>query len=157
MKRRDIPDWDNIIPYCGERVRIQIVVNRHNEKEVLPIIEYASKFENVKYIQVRRISTDHRFDELNQDQSIFALLLKQVDSKFSRVEDFYLAPQYNMFGKRVCFWATVRTSIGSYNYYTDGSINKDYFVIEGYEKSNMFYDPTKDEGNKEMALDPYKL
>lgn len=155
MKRRDIPDWKTIIPKCGERVRIQIVVNRHNKDEVIPIIEYASQFPNVGYIQVRRISTDHRYDELSPDQVIFANLLKDVNEKYTRVKDFYLAPQYMMFGKRVCWWATVRTSIGSYNYYTDGSINKDYFVIEGYEKTNDFYDPTKDEGNKEMAIDPY--
>lgn len=157
MRRKDIPDWKKVIPQCGQRVRVQIVVNRHNKDEVLPIIEYASQFDNVQYIQIRRISTDHRFDELGEDQGIFATLLKEVNAHFPRTEDFYLAPQYMMFGKRVCWWATVRTSIGSYNYYTDGTINKDYFVIEGYEKSNDFYDPTKDEGNKEMRIDPYIL
>jgi len=149
MKRKDIPDWKTIIPSSGNRVRVQIVVNEHNEKEVLPIIEYASQFPNVGYIQVRRISTDHRYNQLSKDQIVF--------EKFPRMEDFYQAPQYNMFGKKVCWWATVLTSIGSYNYYTDGSINKDYFVIEGYEKANDFYDPAKDEGNKEMAVNPYKL
>jgi len=156
MKRQDIPDWKTVIPQCGEKVRIQIVVNRYNQHEVIPIIEYASQFPNVQYVQIRRISTDHRFNELSEDQVIFANLLKETNEKFERVQDFYLAPQYMMFGKRVCWWATVRTSIGSYNFYTDGTINKDYFVIEGYEKGHDFYDPTKDEGNKEI-VDPYKM
>jgi len=157
MKRRDLPKWEDIIPNSGNRVRVQIVVNRYNKNEVLPIIKYASQFPNVQYVQIRRISTDHRYDVLKEDQRIFADLLSQVNENFRRLQDFYLAPQYDMFGIRVCWWATVRTSIGSYNYYTDGTINKDYFVIEGYEKGNNFYDPTKDEGNKEMAIDPYAL
>lgn len=157
MRRRDIPDWETIIPNSGERVRVQIVATRYNHDQILDIIRYAAKFPNVGYVQVRRISTDHRYDELGEDQLVFAEKLKEVNASFPRMDDFHLAPQYYMFGKRVCWWATVRTSIGSYNYYTDGTVNKDYFVIEGYEKSNGIYDPSLDQGNREMVVDPYAL
>ena len=138
MRRKDIPDWNTIIPNSGG-----VRINRYNEKEVLPIIKYASSFSNVSYIQIRRVSTDHRLDLLNEDQEAFKRLLDNIhsNSDYLRVDDFYGAPQYMMFGKKVCWWATISTSISSFNYYTDGTINKDYFVIEGYEKSNGFYDP----------------
>jgi hypothetical protein len=32
---------------------------------------------------------------------------------------------------------TVRTSVNNYNYFTDGTVSDEYFVIEGYLKNRL--------------------
>jgi hypothetical protein len=57
---------------------------------------------------------------------------RRVSSTVS-VED---APQYLWAGKKVSIWRTVGTSVNSLNYFTDGTLSNQYFVIEGYSKEN---------------------
>jgi hypothetical protein len=45
------------------------------------------------------------------------------------------ADVFRISGVPVCFWRTVKTSIGSFNYFTDGTISDEYFVVEGYLKA----------------------
>lgn len=52
-----------------------------------------------------------------------------------RMEDFYGAERYQLYGKEVCFWRTVETCANSINYFTDGTISEEYFVVEGYMKN----------------------
>lgn len=59
MGRRDLPDWANILRLTI-RPRVQIVVTRHNATEVLNIIRLLSRFEHLRYVQVRRVSSDTR-------------------------------------------------------------------------------------------------
>ncbi|GAG80842.1 unnamed protein product, partial [marine sediment metagenome] len=49
--------------------------------------------------------------------------------------NFYAAQQHILFGKEVNFWRTVETNINSYNYFTDGTISDEYFIVEGYLKN----------------------
>lgn len=32
----------------------------------------------------------------------------------------------------VVFWRTVKTTTNSFNYFTDGTFSKEYFIVEGY-------------------------
>ena len=48
---------------------------------------------------------------------------------------FYLAEQYNLYGKEVNFWRTVETTCNSLNYFTDGTCSSEYFIVEGYLKN----------------------
>ena len=134
MKRKDIPDWNTIISKT-KNPRIAIVVNRYNYNEFFNILEFLSKFKNIKYIQARRISTDTRSDFLKEDAIIYEKLYNYVSKTYKRLPDFYEAQRFEIFGMEVCFWRTVKTSVNSFNYFTDGTISKEYFVVEGYIKN----------------------
>jgi len=134
MKRRDIPDWERIIPNT-KNVRIAIVLNRYNANEFFDLLKFISKFKNVRYVQVRRISTDTRYKELKEDIEIYEKVFEYVCKNFPFIGRFYLAEQFEIFGMQVNFWRTVQTSINSYNYFTDGTISKEYFIVEGYLKN----------------------
>jgi hypothetical protein len=45
------------------------------------------------------------------------------------------ADVFEISGVPVCFWRTVKTTIGSFNYFTDGTSSDEYFVVEGYLKA----------------------
>jgi len=131
MRRKDLPDWDYILSNT-DRSRVAVVVNRYNIDEFEDIVRYVSKFDQVSYIQARRISTDTRKDSLELDAHLYEELHSYIRNKYPYIGNFYNAERYLMFGKEVCFWRTVKTTIDSYNYFTDGTISKSYFVIEGY-------------------------
>lgn len=135
MRRRDIPDWDTIVPETP-RCRISIVLNRHNEAEFDNLLAYCCSFPNVAYVQVRRICTDTREDYLLPDVEAYERVFRRYDEANDLVGRFYGAEVYRLHGKDVCFWRTVKTTIDSHNYYTDGTINREYFVIEGYMRDS---------------------
>ena len=138
MGFRTIPDWDKIIPLSGDNVRISIVLCRYNIDEFDELIRYISKFDNVRYIQVRRISTDTRFDLLKKDIELYEQFYQKFANEHTkdRISDFYLAQRYMLYGKEVNFWRTVETSVNSLNYFTDGTCSDEYFIVEGYLKNN---------------------
>lgn len=136
MKRRDIPDWDNLIPQI-KNPRVAIVVNRYNIHEFFDILRYISKFKNIKYVQARRISTDTRYELFKPDLTIYEDLYERVSNEWKDhyIGDFYHAQHYEMYGLQVNFWRTVQTSVNSINYFTDGTLSDNYFVIEGYKEN----------------------
>lgn len=132
MGRFDIPRWDKILTET-ENCRVSIVVNRHNIDEFTDLVEWVSQFPNVKYIQARRVSTDTRQEELKLDADLYEGLYENfIKRRFDKIRDFYGAEEYDMYGKPVCFWRTVKTSANSLNYFTDGTISDQYFIVEGY-------------------------
>ena len=138
MRRRDIPNWEKIIPETPN-CRVSIVLNRHNEEEFPDLLRYISKFPNVKYIQVRRICTDTREEFLIQDVNVYEKVFNKILEENKIIGHFYSAEVFELYGKEVCFWRTVKTTIDSFNYYTDGTINDEYFVIEGYMRDAVDY------------------
>jgi organic radical activating enzyme len=154
MRRRDIPDWGTII-LATRNTRVSIVLNRHNRGEFMDLLWYACGFANVKYVQVRRICTDTREDYLIDDVAVYEEIFEMVKAQFPLVGHFYSAEVFNMFGKEVCFWRTVKTSIESFNYYTDGTINDEYFVIEGYMRDALTYPRANNEPVKIRGLEGY--
>jgi len=135
MKRRDIPNWEQIIP-ATNGPRVQIVVNRYNKDEFIDLVKYAAKFPNVKYIQARRICTDTRAEELAEDVRVYEDIFDQVSQTYQNCGNYHTAEIFDMFGKPVCFWRTVKTTVNSFNYFTDGTFDKGYFVVEGYRNQN---------------------
>jgi len=135
LGRSDLPNWDKIIPLSGDNVRASIVLNRHNAKEFFSICKYLSKFENLRYIQLRKISTDSRFLELKEDLKLYDDFF-EVFKNLHPIKGFLSkAPFFEIFGKQLVFWKTVETSVNSLNYFTDGTCSDEYFVVEGYLKN----------------------
>ena len=130
-----IPNWNYILNNSGPNVRVSIVLNRYNKDEFYDLLDYIASFKTVRYIQVRRISTDTRFELLKEDIELYENIYKEFKEKFEKTGQFYTADQFNYKGKEVDFWRTVETSIGSLNYFTDGTISDEYFIVEGYLKN----------------------
>ena len=136
LGRADVPDWRTILNIPGIRkVRVSMVLNRCNESEFFELLRFLSEFKQVRYIQVRRISTDTREQLLMPDMAAFERVYTKVREVFPLVRRFVTdAEEYEIYGKKVDFWRTVKTSANSLNYFTDGTISDLYFIIEGYLK-----------------------
>lgn len=147
MGTKHIPDWDWILPQI-DNLRVSIVFNQYNSMEIFRILNFLIQFENIRYIQIRRVSTDTRKEFHTLDQKLFDDFAKFVKcTASSKVSDlipftikgkFYDADTYIYKGKKeVVIWPTVATSINSYNYFTDGTVSLEYFVVEGYLKNKI--------------------
>jgi len=124
-------DYDDILS-STKTPRVQMVVNRYNHDEFFDIVSLCSKHSNIRYMQARRVSSDNRQDELVEDALLYEALHDKVSKEYPKLGEFHGAPIYNIMGLPVCFWRTVKTTINSINYYTDGVISNGYFVVEGY-------------------------
>jgi sulfatase maturation enzyme AslB (radical SAM superfamily) len=134
MGRSDIPNWNWLLRHTND-CRVSIVLNRCNESEFFSIVKFISQFPKVKYIQVRRVSSDNRMSELEPDMSAYERIYTQVSKIFPLIRKFWNdAEEYSIYNKSVCFWRTIRTSVNSLNYFTDGTISDMYFIVEGYLK-----------------------
>jgi len=132
----EIPYWQYIIPRTNN-CRISVVINRYNFIELMGIIRFVAEFNNVKYLQLRRVSTDTRKKELQLDAEIFEYIYQAFCASFGhhKLGDFAGADIFKLFGKKIVFWRTVKTRVNSFNYYTDGIFTDEYFIIEGYQKA----------------------
>jgi MoaA/NifB/PqqE/SkfB family radical SAM enzyme len=130
---RHIPDWDAILSRTVPHHRVSIVVNRHNASEVLPLVAYLAP-SRAAYVQLRRISTDTRFAQLRPDMELYEALYRHIKRSFPLLREFHKAEIFDVYGKETVLWRTIATSVNSMNYYTNGVINDEYFIIEGYLK-----------------------
>ena len=137
LGRSWVPDWKTILTIPDiKKVRVSMVMNRCNESEFFDILRFLSDFKQVRYIQVRRISTDTREQLLMPDMAAFERVYTKVREVFPMKKRFVTdAEEYEIYGKSVNFWRTVKTSANSINYFTDGTISDMYFIIEGYLKN----------------------
>jgi molybdenum cofactor biosynthesis enzyme MoaA len=144
MGRSDIPDWRSIIPATA-RPRVSIVLNRCNEHEFWDLLKFTAKFPNIRYVQVRRPSTDMRVGLLAADVAAYERVYTAASSIFGPPEKRFVkdAEAYTIYGQEVVFWRTVKTSVNSLNYFTDGTCSDAYFVVEGY-LANAGRNPEKD-------------
>jgi molybdenum cofactor biosynthesis enzyme MoaA len=129
-----IPHWDYIFNNTKIRQRASIVICEQNVGEVFGLLKFLSNYP-LKYIQLRRISTDTRMDEMKPHIECFENLAKYIENNFKRVSEHEKAPIYDIYGKDVVLWRTVETTANSLNYFTDGTISEEYFIIEGYLKN----------------------
>jgi molybdenum cofactor biosynthesis enzyme MoaA len=134
MKRRSVPNWSRILSMT-KRPRISVVINRYNEHQIDELLGFFGKFRNVRYVQMRRVSTDRRVSELMPDIEAYERVYSGVKEQFPLIRTFAKdAEIYSVCGHDVVFWRTTRTSVNSMNYFTDGTISDMYFVVEGYLK-----------------------
>lgn len=138
-------NWNEAISKINTNLRISVVVNRYNIDEIYDILKFLSGFEKIKYIQLRCVATDNYYDFFKEDIDLFNDLLMDINKKFPLIKDYYTSKIYEIFGKDVSLWKTIATTINSYNYFTDGIISDNYYIIEGYNKNKI-----KKEGNKNV-------
>jgi MoaA/NifB/PqqE/SkfB family radical SAM enzyme len=127
-------DWDTILSQT-KNPRVSTVFGRYNCDELLDIIQLIKNHPHIQYYQARRISTDTRKKELNADAVAYEELFERVNLQYPLVKEFYGAPIYDINGVETTFWRTVKTTISSINYFTDGTLSDKYFIVEGYLKN----------------------
>lgn len=133
-KSYQVINLDKIDKEIVKDYRVSIVVTRYNQNEVLDTIKKLSTYSKVRYIQLRCVATDFRYECLEEDILSFQKVCLEIEEKFPLVNEFCSAKIYNIYGKEVILWKTVMTTVNSYNYFTDGVISDNYFVVEGYMK-----------------------
>lgn len=129
-----VPEWDYILKNTNVHKRVSIVVCRYNHEEIESLIEWLSNYD-ISYIQLRRISTDTRYEWMKEDIAVFETKVDELTKKYGIDGSFEAAPTVTMFGKEVVFWRTVETTANSMNYFTNGVISDEYFIVEGYLKN----------------------
>lgn len=130
---RIIPDLDNIDKIVKVPYRIAVVVSRYNVMEIEDMIKTLSKLKNVRYIQLRGIATDNNYEVYKEDIRLFNKLSEYFGKKYPKTREYYTSKIYNISNVEVSMWKTVDTTINSYNYFTDGLISDNYFIVEGYD------------------------
>lgn len=128
-----IPNWKELFESVTSKMRVAIVIDRFNVHEFNDLIKFLSQFKDkIEYVQVRRISTDTRYDQFKIDIQKYENLYRSVKKNFPLVNEYESAESFNIHGIECSFWRTVKTTANSFNYYTNGVISKEYFIIEGY-------------------------
>jgi molybdenum cofactor biosynthesis enzyme MoaA len=139
LGRRDIPNWPAIIAETCKAympVRVSVVINRCNYHEFWDLMRYLAQFD-LPYVQIRKVSTDTRHKTLAPDQTAYETLYTEVSKMFPLKQRLWGdAEVYDVFGVNTCWWRTVKTTVNSWNYFTDGTISKSYFIVEGYVKNS---------------------
>lgn len=130
-----LPDYSWLFKNIKISQRIATVVTKQNVDELLDLIKFASNYPQIKYFQVRRIATETRYDFLKEHIEVFENLLKKVQKNFKQIDEFEKSPIFDIYGVRTSFWKTVETTVNSLNYFTNGVISDEYFIIEGYLKN----------------------
>ncbi len=137
-----VPDWKSILSQTKAKMRVAVVLCKHNKDEILDIIKFVSQFP-VEYVQVRKISTDTRYAYLKEDIELFEDFASEIANEFLLINEFESAQIYDVYGMKVSLWRTVSTSVNSINYFSNGVLSDEYFVIEGYAKQKGIILPVK--------------
>ena len=58
------------------------MVTRFNHAEVFDIIDFCSRFKHLRYVRMRRVSTDRRQEELADDASVYDCLYAYVKQRY---------------------------------------------------------------------------
>ena len=129
--RKSIPYWDEIFTEI-KKPRAVLVLNRYNYMEFFDIHKFLRNYPHLRYFQVRKVSTDTRLPLLYEDMEMFEWFFQEVRKKYPIQKHLFGAEVFDIEGLQTVFWRTVDTSVNSYNYFTDGTISTNYFVVEGY-------------------------
>lgn len=124
---------ENLSKINSDNVRVSIVVNRYNFKEVLSMIESLSNY-NLRYIQLRQCYKYYEFSNIEPDIEAFDYVLSQLND-YPISGNFNESVIYDVNGTSVSIWRTVfkKSSISSSNYWTNGVITQNNLLVEGYE------------------------
>lgn len=139
-KRIYVPEWDKVFRLTEVPFRVSVVVTKINLPYLVELIHFVSAYRrinpNLKYCQIRKVSTDYRQETLKPDIDAFDKFSEIMKTHFSQKGKIYQsAEKYIINDIDVVLWRTTETSVNSMNYFTNGVISKEYFIIEGYEKA----------------------
>ena len=132
----DTVDLDSLIKNLkGVNHRYAILINRYNKEQVLSLINtLIENDKDLSYIQLRQMCTDYNQDFYEPDIKAFDYvenLIKTCDD-FKCIRNLFGNDCYSYKGKEICMWKPLSSDVNSFNYFIDGKISTNYFVIESY-------------------------
>jgi molybdenum cofactor biosynthesis enzyme MoaA len=127
-----LPYWSYIFEKTKVPFRIAIVVTKYNKNEIEEMLDYITQSIEVKYIQIRKICTENRHELLQEDMDAYDEVYNRLCKDSYRSYENANSILWNW--KEVSFWKTVETTANSINYFTNGIISEEYFIIKGYLK-----------------------
>lgn len=133
--RFDIFETLNQFREANKHLRLTIVVNKYNYKEIPDMLKQLAPYKNiVDYVQLRKFYKYH--EAINQEERsawdyVYAFITKQP-----QVGNYYESPIYDLDGLRVSLWQTVfkPESVHSNNYWVNGVRTKKNLLVEGYDE-----------------------
>lgn len=133
-KSKIIPNFHWIFTNISAPQRVATVFTLQNKDEILNLIKFVSNYPQVKYFQIRRISTDTRYNSLKEHIEAFELFIDEViKPNFKQIGTYEKSHIFDVYGVPTTIWRTVQTTANSINYFSNGVISKEYFIIEGYK------------------------
>jgi MoaA/NifB/PqqE/SkfB family radical SAM enzyme len=139
----NVPDWSWLFFGTTTRYRVSIVVTKFNVIHLDSMIGFIKKHGFPEYIQLRRVASDKHSDILKPHMQAFDFaadcieLMALADQRYT-IDLYEGAKVIKSEGAPdIVLWETVATTANSMNYFSDGTISEDYFIIEGYEKNKV--------------------
>lgn len=122
----------NLSKIKSDNMRVSIVVNRYNYKEIFDILDQLKDY-NLRYVQLRQCYKYYETD-IQPDIDAFNYVLNELKA-FPIKGNFNESIIYDVYGLSVSVWETVfkKESISSSNYWTNGVITNNNLLVEGYE------------------------
>ena len=115
--------------------RISIVVNRFNEKEIKEMLDLIKNHTCVSYVQLRKVYkyNDENNEEL--DNIAYENVYNWLKNNAKLVGNYFESEIYDYDGLSVSLWLDVfnKSSIQSFNYFTNGDISSHNLLIPAYE------------------------
>lgn len=123
---------ENLRIIDNDNIRVTIVVNRYNYKEIFDMLNVLEHFD-LRYVQLRKCYKYYDVD-ITPDVEAFEEVMTEL-KKYPVKGNFNESIIYNVNGLSVSVWETVfkKESISSSNYWTNGVITHNNLLVEGYE------------------------
>lgn len=114
-------------------LRVSIVVNRYNEKEVIDMLEVLKNL-NISYVQLRKVYKYNSTKDFDEDILAY-YRVKSAFRAFKKIGNFKESEIFDYSGLNVSFWDNVfsKESIRSSNYWTDGRCTLNNLLVPGYK------------------------
>ncbi len=144
-KTQAVPNWIRIFNETTVPFRVSIVITKYNYRDIVYMLGFLRAFKfniNFKYVQIRRISSDNRCELMKPHQEVYEIVKRyflMMYPKRSLEKVYERAPIYTVNGLDICLWETVNTTANSLNYFPNGVISDEYFIVEGYLKNKDKY------------------
>ncbi len=134
------PAYNKILRELQVPYRISIVVNRYNVDELWNMLQHIASVanENLKYVQMCKISSVRRYEEFELDRRLYdealhdarRLLVKMCEYEGSVQLGFYSFKHKRMIP--VSWWTKDTSTMNALNYFTNGIVSYDYWTIESF-------------------------
>lgn len=137
--RKNVVSLETILQKTKNRLRISVVVNSYNVKEIPQILEIINKNkEYVDYVQLRRIYSEYENKSYDKHRTAFDDISNWV-KKLEKIGNYYESDIYKYKDISVSLWKSVfkKESLDTLNYFTSGVITDDNLLIRGYNNKGV--------------------
>lgn len=131
-----IPHWINIFNFTQKDYRVTIPVTRHNESEIFKLINFCSSFkQKPDYIQLTKINRKKGYYKYEEDLIAFNNIKTELTKHHLLVNSIQGREVFRINGLKVILWDIFNNDVEGINYFTNGRIIMNNYIINSYTKS----------------------